>query len=328
MVLELPFDEAGGQDADDWSGSGNDGRLSPGARWTQAGRFGRAISLDGDDRVTVADAPSLDFRAGFTLMAWVRPRQLDRFQTVVMKDNATQTIPYGIYATRDGASAPSLRGGGAQATGASAVARNAWTHLAGTFDGTTYRLYVNGTQVASANGPQPAVTQQSLSIGSNSMWPTGEGFDGLIDEVKAWNGPLTTSEVVAAKDARIGDPAHDVATPVASLAFDEGAGGVARSQHHGHAGTITGARWTTMARWGKALMFDGVDDVVTIADDDALDLRDELTISAWVKPRRRNTVVSSLKGAGRRARGRHDAAPELVVAKTGPRGVTAPTTER
>jgi len=26
MVLELPFDEAGGQDADDWSGSGNDGR--------------------------------------------------------------------------------------------------------------------------------------------------------------------------------------------------------------------------------------------------------------------------------------------------------------
>jgi len=278
--------------------------------------------------VTVADAPSLGFRAGFTLMAWVRPRQLDRFQTVVMKDSATQTIPYGISATRDGASAPSLRGGGAQATGASAVARNAWTHLAGTFDGTTYRLYVNGTLTASDNGPQPAVTQQSLSIGSNSMWPTGEGFDGLIDEVKAWNGPLTTSEVVAAKDARIGDPAHDVATPVASLAFDEGAGGVARSQHHGHAGTITGARWTTMARWGKALMFDGVDDAVTIADDDALDLRDELTISAWVKPRRRNTVVSSLKGAGRRARGRHDAAPELVVAKTGPRGVTAPTTER
>ncbi len=290
MVLELPFDEGTSIDAYDWSGTGNNGRLSPGVRWTQAGRFGGAASFDGDDRVTVPDSPSLDLQAGFTLMAWVRPRQLNRFQTVIMKDNATQSIPYGIYATRDATapatSAPSVRGGGSgAATGSAAAARNAWTHLAGTFDGTTYRLYVNGALVSSAAGPPPAITQQNLGIGNNAMWPTGEGFDGLIDEVKAWSVPLSAAEIVTAKDTRIGYPEDDVAKPVASFAFDDGAGQVARSSNRNHKGTIAGARWTTTARWGKALMFDGVDDSVTVADDDSLDLRDELTISAWVKPR-------------------------------------------
>jgi len=68
-------------------------------RWTQAARFGGAVAFDGDDRVTVPDAPSLDFRTGFTIMAWVRPRVIERYQTVIVKDNTTQTIPYGIYAT-------------------------------------------------------------------------------------------------------------------------------------------------------------------------------------------------------------------------------------
>jgi hypothetical protein len=290
MVLELPFDEGTSIDAYDWSGTGNNGRLSPGVRWTQAGRFGGAASFDGDDRVTVPDSPSLDLQAGFTLMAWVRPRQLNRFQTVIMKDNATQSIPYGIYATRDATapatSAPSVRGGGSgQATGSAAVAQNAWTHVAGTFDGTAYRLYVNGTLVSTQNGPPPAITQQNLGIGNNGMWPTGEGFDGLIDEVKAWNVPLSAAEIVTAKDTRIGYPEDDVAKPVASFAFDDGAGQVARSSNRNHKGTITGARWTTTARWGKALMFDGVDDMVTVADEDSLDLRDEMTMSAWVKPR-------------------------------------------
>jgi len=129
------------------------------------------------------------------------------------------------------------------------------------------------------------VTQQSLGIGNNAMWPTGEGFDGLIDEVKAWDGPLSAAAVAAEKDTRIGWVESDLAKPVASFAFDEGAGAVARSEHRGHKGTLTGARWTTTARWGKAMMFDGVDDTVTIADHDTLDLRDEMTISAWVKPR-------------------------------------------
>jgi len=56
-----------------------------------------------------------------------------------------------------------------------------------------------------------------------------EVLDGLVDEVAVWNGPLTAPEVVPAKHTRIGGPATDIATPVASMAFDEGAGGVAWS---------------------------------------------------------------------------------------------------
>ncbi|MCF6177541.1 MAG: LamG domain-containing protein [Victivallaceae bacterium] len=46
--------------------------------------------------------------------------------------------------------------------------------------------------------------------------------------------------------------------------------------------TITGATWTT-GKSGSALSFDG-NDYVTVADDDTLDLADEITVSFWIYP--------------------------------------------
>ncbi|GAB2947410.1 hypothetical protein GCM10027048_10450 [Hymenobacter coalescens] len=57
-----------------------------------------------------------------------------------------------------------------------------WTHVAYTWDGTTSRLYVNGTQVASAvDAPRQSGT--SLGIGYNSG---DSGWQGYIDEVAVW----------------------------------------------------------------------------------------------------------------------------------------------
>ena len=54
-----------------------------------------------------------------------------------------------------------------------------------TYDGTTLRLYVNGTQVSSTatGGAIPASTG-ALRIGGNAIW--GEYFKGSIDEVRVY----------------------------------------------------------------------------------------------------------------------------------------------
>jgi hypothetical protein len=72
---------------------------------------------------------------------------------------------------------------------------------------------------------------------------------------------------------------------VASYGFDEGSGSTAQDRSGGGLhGTISGAIWTTGGRFGGALSFDGVNDWVTVADANALDLTTGMTLEAWVYP--------------------------------------------
>jgi hypothetical protein len=72
--------------------------------------------------------------------------------------------------------------------------------------------------------------------------------------------------------------------PVAAWAFDEGMGGTARDSYGGHHGSVSGASWTTSGRFGGALAFDGIDDVVTVEDASPLRLSSAMSVSAWVHP--------------------------------------------
>jgi hypothetical protein len=81
-------------------------------------------------------------------------------------------------------------------SGPTASPVNAWTYVALTYDGTTQRLFVNGTQVATrATTGAIQVTNSPLWIGGNN--PYGEYFNGLIDEVRVYNRALTQNEISA-----------------------------------------------------------------------------------------------------------------------------------
>ncbi len=84
--------------------------------------------------------------------------------------------------------------------------------------------------------------------------------------------------------------------------FDEGSGTRANdSSGNGNNGTIYGASWTDDAVSGKALDFDGVDDVVSMGDVLGFERTDSWTISAWIKTSdsHHGAVVSKI-GAGAR----------------------------
>ena len=72
---------------------------------------------------------------------------------------------------------------------------------------------------------------------------------------------------------------------VLALGFEEGSGSTAGdSSGRRNDGTLTDATWTSEGYLGGALRFNGASSLVTVADDDSLDLTDAMTLSAWVKP--------------------------------------------
>ena len=78
---------------------------------------------------------------------------------------------------------------------------------------------------------------------------------------------------------------------IAAYAFEEASGTTTADQTGlGHTGTLSGAARSTLGKFGRALSFDGVNDWVTVADADDLDLTTGMTIEAWVYPTAKNNA--------------------------------------
>ena len=203
LVASYSFNEGTGTTLADRSGNGRTGTVS-GATWTSQGRFGGALSFDGvNDWVTVADANALgsDDRndAGSVGLS-----NGERQRVVAQRHHQGAAERRGLQPVREHRRErpDRVRGTGRaagrplDARGTAAVPLNTWTHLAATYDGTTLRLFVNGTQVGSRAVSGALLTSSGvLRIGGNSLW--GEYFAGRIDEVRIYNRALTQSEIAA-----------------------------------------------------------------------------------------------------------------------------------
>jgi hypothetical protein len=198
LVAAYGFSEGSGSSVSDASGNGQIGTIS-GASWSTQGRFGNALSFDGvNDWVTVNSSSLLSLTTGMTVEAWVFPTAANKGRNVLIKEGVNRDI-YNLYSRSGGNKSEIFAhiGGSNRSAESDAVPLNQWTHIAGTYDGTALRLYINGVQVAINTLASGSITTstQPLRFGGNSIW--GEFFQGLIDEIRIYNRALTPAEIQA-----------------------------------------------------------------------------------------------------------------------------------
>ena len=202
LVAAYSFDEGSGTSVKDASGSGNNGTTSN-TTWTTSGRLGGALVFNGSSAlVTVPSTTSLRLSTAMTLEAWVRPTAINaQWRDVIYKGSDD----YYLEATSTSSSRPAAGGTFApdNVYASSALAVNAWTHLAATYDGTTLRLYVNGTLASSiSRAAQIAVSNGALQIGGDSG--AGQYFAGTIDEVRIYNSAISEAQIRSDMNTPIG----------------------------------------------------------------------------------------------------------------------------
>ncbi len=82
------------------------------------------------------------------------------------------------------------------------IAENQWSHVVGTYDGTTLRLYVNGVLQGTNSFSGPINYQPSnLQIGKGAGAPNGFQWKGGIDEAAVYDRSLSENEVQALYNA-------------------------------------------------------------------------------------------------------------------------------
>ena len=144
-----------------------------------------------------------------TLEAWVYPTATPGSWTTVLKKEQPGDFVYTLYAGSPanqpnvyfnlGTAASSERG----IPGPSPLAVNTWSHLAGTYDGATLRLFLNGALVASQPfGGSIATSAGALRLGGNAIW--GAYFQGRIDELRIYNRALSLGEIQTDMNTPIG----------------------------------------------------------------------------------------------------------------------------
>jgi hypothetical protein len=153
------------------------------------------LALDGASAVTIDSKDVALPQGAFTVEAWLRAEAFDGRTGLICK---TQASDYGIFVNNGVPSFSVFLGDDYVPVRArKAIPVGQWTHVAGVFDGTEVRLYVDGERVAAKPGNGTRKTNElPLILGADT---TKSGapvsfFKGQIDAVRIGTGAKYVGE--------------------------------------------------------------------------------------------------------------------------------------
>ena len=146
--------------------------------------------------------------------------------------------------------------------------------------------------VGSTAGTTP-FTRRVMVGSNNSLIADTQSANGRRYAFNSWSdGGAASHNVIAGETPASYTATFDDIGPagapglVGSYSFDEGSGTTSPdlSGQGNHGALTNGPTWAAAGKYGGAISFDGVNDMVTIADSASLDLTTGMTLQAWVRP--------------------------------------------
>ena len=180
---------------------GNNGTFHGTASYA-TGEVGQAFSFDEFNYVEVPDAANLDFEpnAPITVDMWVyRTRDNGTMHMLGKRVGCTGNSGINYQMGFTGAQGLFFGGNVGGVETHQDLPLLTWTHLAGTFDGSTIRFYINGELAGTVDATSIGPTNDApLRIGTSGDC---EHFVGLIDEIELFNRALSQEEIQSIVDA-------------------------------------------------------------------------------------------------------------------------------
>jgi Concanavalin A-like lectin/glucanases superfamily/Putative amidase domain len=290
LVAAYSFDEGEGTVAHDATGNGHEGTVEGEAHWV-SGKFGGALRFrygQSHQCVAVPDSSDLSLGTEFTIEAWVKPEgSVEGSYPLIFKEAVTGAgLNYGLGIGMTQAGRVEGWAEWENIHSPEQLEEDAWTHLALTYDGNDLRLLVDGRTVSEGEFDMEELEGEGpLWIGCDGPQFGSAQFEGKIDEVRLYDRALGEGEIQEDEATPLSSP-RPPSAPVAAFSFNEGAGTVAHdATGDGNEGAVEGAHWTS-GKFGGALQFEGggSQQCVTVPDSPSLQLSQEFTLEAWVKP--------------------------------------------
>ena len=200
------FDEGSGLTAVDsaanYGVTGHNGTLggSPVPTWT-TGQLGGALNYSGAQSLNTNASSSVFMTSTtnpFTITVWVNPSQISASpignRIINLHRGATAGSGFALALGASNRIQYYNGADGVTSNFTNTISTNAWTHVAMTYDGTTFRPYVNGV----ADSGTRTIAHQaggSFSVYIGTFDATQLFYYGKIDDVRIYNRALTAQEV-------------------------------------------------------------------------------------------------------------------------------------
>ena len=158
-----------------------------------------AVTFSGQgEHITVADAADLR-PAQLTVEAWLKPDPtIGAYSPALMKSTTANTWNdgYGLQMNSDGTQISFFVNNYSSGSISVALTKGSWSHVAGTYDGATLKLYLNGELAASRAYTTPITHSTApLWIGAG---PGSYAWKGDVDDVRVWNVVRSATQIAAA----------------------------------------------------------------------------------------------------------------------------------
>ena len=202
LVAYWKLNETSGTVASDSSPNGYDGTLYGNPVWTTAGIIDGALDLETTDGVDSVDAGNFDVCGEqLSLAAWIKPENGVTAGRIVIK-STTNILSDQYWGMAVGGSLEldfRVKAGGTTDTftAVNVLSPGKWHYVAGTYDGTTMLMYVNGVEISSqvhaVGGTLDVDDTVPVILGDSPVG--GRAYDGMLDDVRVLSRVMCPEEI-------------------------------------------------------------------------------------------------------------------------------------